>query len=517
MGTAIGKNRMIPKSLHHDVEAYGKAKFIMGVAIGLIIVGILNILRQFSIGHTVNGFVIIFTMVLLVVAWAIFRSTGSLFFIGNAITLLLFSLMTFLIAVMGGISSSVAPWYVLVILLGIMMVGFRAGIFWGICSLSAILMMYTVEMNGYVFEAPPINATGYFIGCFVLALAVFGLGLIYENSNKRNQMRLLQERNQTEETTRTLSQAIIESKHVMEKAAAFDLSQRINGSFEGDLSQLTHSINQALEMLATTLSDVNQVQNNINNQTGELSVSAKRLAESTSSQAKTMADISASMDGIDSQTGANAKDASEAQALTEKTVKAVQSGSLLMEEMVTAMTSMEQTGNDINKVIKVIEEIAFQTNLLALNAAVEAARAGKYGKGFAVVAEEVRNLANRSSTAAGDTTELIENSINHITQSVKKANELSEALTEIISFVDQVNDLVRNISVSSGEQVNGINKINQGLSQTNEVIQQNALISNQTALSSDELTQLAVKLKTMMEKFALTTEGSVLRQKQLTM
>ncbi|MBU2643996.1 hypothetical protein KKI24_04765 [bacterium] len=508
-------NWLIPKTLHQNIESFAKAKFILGVACGLIIVGLLNFARQISVGHTVNGIVIILALVLLLVAWGVFRSSGSLFFISNTITLLMFCLMTFLIVVLGGISSNVAPWYVLVILLGIMMAGFKPGLFWGICSLGAILTLYLVELNGHVFNAPPINITGYFIGCFILALAVFGLGLIYENANIRNLGRLSQERNQTAETAGMLSQAIVESKNVMEKAANFDLSRRITGSYEGDLQDLKKSINQALEMLAMTLSEVNQVKNRINTQTGELSISAGRLAESTTAQANTIADISASMDRIDIQTAENAKDANEAQVLTAKTLKAVTSGNHLMTEMVAAMRSMEETGNDINKVIKVIDEISFQTNLLALNAAVEAARAGKYGKGFAVVAEEVRNLANKSSEAAGDTTVLIENSINHITQSVQKANELSQALADIITVVDQVNDLIRNISASTGEQSEGINKINKGLSQTNAVIQQNSLISKQTALSSEELTQLAGTLKEMMEKFTLVSETAVHQPRQL--
>ena len=154
--------------------------------------------------------------------------------------------------------------------------------------------------------------------------------------------------------------------------------------------------------------------------------------------------------------------------------------------------------------IKVIDEISFQTNLLALNAAVEAARAGASGKGFAVVAEEVRNLASRSSEAAGDTTELIENSVKQITEGVTKADALSKALGEIVSVVEEVNGLVSRISHSSTDQTNRITSINSGISETNDAIQKNSQISNQTASASEQLNQLADRLNGMMERFTLT-------------
>lgn len=230
-----------------------------------------------------------------------------------------------------------------------------------------------------------------------------------------------------------------------------------------------------------------------------------------------MADISSSMNEIDTNTTENAGNAQKAHELSEKTLNAVKSGNDLMSEMVSAMTNMEKTGNDINKVIKVIDEISFQTNLLALNAAVEAARAGTHGKGFAVVAEEVRNLANRSSEAAKDTTVLIENSITQITHGVGKANELSDALLEIVSIVEQVTKLMNNISDSSNDQSLKINNINVGLTSTNNALQQNSLISNQTATASEQLNQLADKLSIMMEKFTLVSSIDKPNIRQLTM
>jgi methyl-accepting chemotaxis protein len=274
------------------------------------------------------------------------------------------------------------------------------------------------------------------------------------------------------------------------------------------LARLKNTINQTFITLSAIMGDVHSVSEQIDTQTQALTGVAKTLADSTSSQAATFEEIASSMNEIESKIRNNSENADRARQLAATTLDAAKDGKQRMEEMVQSMKSMNETGVQVTKVIKVIEEIAFQTNLLALNAAVEAARAGKYGKGFAVVAGEVRNLAARSSAAARDTTELIENSVKGIESGVQTANQLAEALIETVSSMEQVNTLVEEISNASLVQNAGINEINKGLSQANSATQQNTAIASQTALATDELVNLAGSLERMMSAFSLSAEAT---------
>ena len=163
--------------------------------------------------------------------------------------------------------------------------------------------------------------------------------------------------------------------------------------------------------------------------------------------------------------------------------------------------------DQIAKIIKVIDDIAFQTNILALNAAIEAARAGEAGMGFAVVAEEVRNLAQRSAQAAKDTTAIIETNIELSGNGVLVAGKVSEALNEITAQAKKVNELMDEIAAAGQEQSQGVNQVNQGMTQIETVTQQNAATAEESASAAEELNAQADNIRQIINELSRLVNG----------
>lgn len=273
--------------------------------------------------------------------------------------------------------------------------------------------------------------------------------------------------------------------------------------------------NQAMvEQVHSALYQVKMASNEVDAGAGQISDASQSLSQGATESAASLEEVSSSVTEIGSQTKANAENASQANILATQTRKSAEMGNEKMVEMMSAMTGIQDSSKQIARIIKVIDDIAFQTNLLALNAAVEAARAGRHGKGFAVVAEEVRNLASRSSKAAKETSDMIENSIGKVDCGTEIARATEKAFQEILGSSVKVADLVGEIATASSEQAQSIHEIGQGLDQIDQVTQQNTANAEETAAAAEELSSQARELASLLEKFRLRDSHHLVRNER---
>jgi methyl-accepting chemotaxis protein len=285
-----------------------------------------------------------------------------------------------------------------------------------------------------------------------------------------------------------------------EKLASGDFTFKAQGVIAVPLAQANAAMNE-------TMAQIRVFGEQIASGSNQISDTSQALSQGATEQASSLEQIAASLNQSSAQTTANAENATVANQLTTSAKKAGETGSRHMEQMVQAMADINASGEQIGKIIKTIDEIAFQTNLLALNAAVEAARAGQHGKGFAVVAEEVRNLAARSAKAAHETAELIEGSVEKTVNGTQIASQTAKALHEMVEEITKVSNLVAEIATASQEQAQGISQINIGVGQIDTVTQQNTASAEESAAAAEQLSSQAQQLRTMLSRFTLETSA----------
>jgi len=235
----------------------------------------------------------------------------------------------------------------------------------------------------------------------------------------------------------------------------------------------------------------------------QISSASVSLAEGASSQASSVEEVSATIEQATASNNQNAENSREANLLAQHSNDAAKVGNQRVGDLMIAMEKITDSSQKIAKIIKTIDEIAFQTNLLALNAAVEAARAGEHGLGFAVVAEEVKNLAERSAGAAKEITGIIEASIDQVKAGTEVANKTKESFTEILNGIKKTSDLIGEIAISAKEQAEGMNQIATAMGSVDQITQQNASASEETAAAAEELNAQALSMLDNVSELAL--------------
>jgi len=299
----------------------------------------------------------------------------------------------------------------------------------------------------------------------------------------------------------SMADSLQQRAELAETIAEGDLSQEVVLASEQDVLGL--ALRNMTDKLNEIISQVNAASEQIDSGAGQVSDSAQDLSQGATQQASAIEEIGASLGELAGRTQENANNAVTANQLANTARDAAYGGSQQMQQMVTAMQEINESGQNIGKIIKTIDEIAFQTNLLALNAAVEAARAGQHGKGFAVVAEEVRNLAARSAKAARETAELIEGSVQKGQNGTEIANRTAAALEEIVNGIGKTADLVGEIAASSKEQAEGINQVSDGISQIDQVTQRNTAGAEEGAAAAEELSSQSAYMRQLLAQFHL--------------
>lgn len=297
---------------------------------------------------------------------------------------------------------------------------------------------------------------------------------------------------------------INEASEVLESAANKDMRRRVEGNYQGKLSELKDNINRAIANLDEALGQVHAATEQVGSASTQIASGSQSLAQGANEQASSLEEISSSLEEMSSMTKQNSSNAHQANTLMAEARDVVCKGKDAMGQVKTTIDEIKKAAEGTAKIVKTIDEIAFQTNLLALNAAVEAARAGEAGKGFAVVAEEVRNLAQRSAVAAKNTAELIEGSQKYADQGVVVSTGAAETMEAIMTSSEKVAQLIAEISAASNEQAQGIEQINTGVADMNKVTQQNAANSEESASAAEELNSQAQELAAMVGSFQIS-------------
>ncbi|WP_375342461.1 methyl-accepting chemotaxis protein [Yoonia sediminilitoris] len=304
-------------------------------------------------------------------------------------------------------------------------------------------------------------------------------------------------------------QTVVERLSVaLGKLADGDLTTKINTEFKGDYDQLRRDYNRTIENLNKTMGGVVDRTGQIRESLQGMTQSSDDLLRRTETQAATLEQTAAALDEMTASVRSAAAGAKEVEQIVSDARHDADESGIVVGNAVKAMTEIEKSSDEITKIIGVIDDISFQTNLLALNAGVEAARAGEAGRGFAVVASEVRALAQRSSDAARQIKDLIGGSSAQVQKGVTLVGQTGDSLNKIVERVAHISELMSEISTSAQEQSTGLGEINIGVTQLDQVTQQNAVMVDEATARSHSLNEEAQTLADLVAQFRLMSAGA---------
>ncbi|MDQ7969265.1 MAG: methyl-accepting chemotaxis protein [Oxalicibacterium faecigallinarum] len=306
---------------------------------------------------------------------------------------------------------------------------------------------------------------------------------------------------------KTVAQPLGQATELAHQLASGDLTTRVDHHRHDEIGQLLSAINSIGQSLANVVWHIRQGTERLAVSTSEIAAGNLDLSSRTEQQAGSLEETASAMEQMTSTVKGNAGNANEANQLARTASEIAVKGGHVVGDVVHTMESINTSSKRIVDIISVIDGIAFQTNILALNAAVEAARAGEQGRGFAVVAGEVRSLAQRSSAAAREIKQLIEDSVHQVQGGSKLVAQAGATMKEVVASIQRVDAIMNEISTASREQSIGIEQVNEAIAQMDQVTQQNAALVEQAAAAADSLQNQTTELTNVVSVFKIKTSS----------